>query len=97
MSQLDLSKPARPDWWQFAEDCARRYHLYCEELQQARRETLKEDTPVDSAGTEELLVSTPPEQPHSLLHHLSKHPDARHLPPDLLGSAGAGRCRPIGL
>lgn len=83
MSQLDRSDPARPDWWQFAEDCARRYHLYCEELQQTRRKTLKEDAPDDSAGAEEPLVPPAPDQPHSLLHHLSKHPDARHLPPDL--------------
>ncbi|MBY6057100.1 hypothetical protein [Leisingera daeponensis] len=83
MSQLDLSKPPRPDWWQFAEDCARRYHLYYHELQLARRKTLKEDAPDDIAGAEEPLVSTPPEQPHSLLHHLSEHPDARHLPQDL--------------
>ena len=71
--------PARPDWWQFAEDCARRYHLYYEELQQTRRKTLKEDAPDDGADTEEPLVSTPPEQPSSLLHHLSKHPDARRF------------------
>ncbi|UWQ49903.1 AAA family ATPase [Leisingera caerulea] len=83
MSQLDRSDPARPDWWQFAEDCARRYHLYCEELQQTRRKTLKEDAPDDSSGAEEPLVPPAPDQPHSLLHHLSKHPDARHLPPDL--------------
>ena len=83
MSQLDLSNPARPDWWQFAEDCARRYHLYHRELQQTRRKTLKEDAPDDSAGAEEPLVPPAPDQPHSLLHHLSKHPDARHLPPDL--------------
>ncbi|MCB4458577.1 AAA family ATPase [Leisingera sp. McT4-56] len=83
MSQLDLSNPARPDWWQFAEDCARRYHLYHRELQQTRRKTLKEDAPDGSAGTEEPLVSTPPEQPHSLLQHLSENSDVQHLPPEL--------------
>ncbi|MFY0309338.1 AAA family ATPase [Leisingera sp. D0M16] len=83
MSQLDLSKPPRPDWWQFAEDCARRYHLYYRELQLARRKTLKEDAPDDSAGAEEPLVPPAPDHPHSLLQHLSEHPDARHLPPDL--------------
>ncbi|MCF6433806.1 AAA family ATPase, partial [Leisingera sp. MMG026] len=97
--------PARADWWQFAEDCARRYHLYCEELQRTRRKTLKEDAPDDSAGTEEPLVSAPPEQPHSLLQHLTEHPNARHLPPELwdaLEQEGAdpyacdntGRCLP---
>ncbi|MCA0858784.1 AAA family ATPase [Phaeobacter italicus] len=83
MSQLDLSKPQRPDWWQFAEDCVRRYHLYHRELQQTRRKTLKEDAPDGSAGAEEPLVPPAPDHPHSLLHYLSKHPDARHLPPDL--------------
>ncbi|OBY27108.1 AAA family ATPase [Leisingera sp. JC1] len=83
MSQLDLSKLPRPDWWQFAEDCARRYHLYYRELQLARRKTLKEDAPDDSAGAEEPLVPPAPDHPHSLLQHLSEHPDARHLPPDL--------------
>ncbi len=83
MSQLDLSKSARPDWWQFAEDCARRYHLYYHELQLARRKTLKEDAPDDSAGAEEPLVPPASDHPHSLLQHLSEHPDARHLPPDL--------------
>ena len=83
MSQLDLSNPARPDWWQFAEDCARRYHLYHRELQQTRRKTLKEDAPDDSAGTGEPLVPPAPDHPHSLLQHLSEHPDARHLPPEL--------------
>ncbi|CUI02167.1 AAA family ATPase [Leisingera aquaemixtae] len=82
MNQSNHS-PARPDWWKFAEDCARRYHLYYEELQQTRRKTLKEDAPADGADTEEPLVSTPPEQPHSLLQHLSEHPNARHLPPEL--------------
>lgn len=82
MNQSNHS-PARPDWWKFAEDCARRYHLYHSELQQTRRKTLKEDAPADGADTEEPLVSTPPEQPHSLLQHLSEHPDARHLPPEL--------------
>ncbi|WP_374015523.1 AAA family ATPase [Phaeobacter sp. A36a-5a] len=75
--------PARPDWWQFAEDCARRYHLHCEELQQARRKTLKEDAPDDSAGAEEPLVPPAPDHPLSLLQHLSEQPDARHLPPEL--------------
>ncbi len=75
--------PARPDWWQFAEDCARRYHLHCEELQQARRKTLKEDAPDDSAGAEEALVPPAPDHPLSLLQHLSEQPDARHLPPEL--------------
>ena len=83
MSQLDLSKSARPDWWQFAEGCARRYHLYYHELQQARRKTLKEDAPDDSAGAEEPLVPPAPDHPHSLLQHLSEQPDARHLPPEL--------------
>ena len=64
--------PARPDWWQFAEDCTRRYHLYHRELQQTRRKTLKEDAPDGSAGAEEPLVPPAPDQPHSLLHHLSK-------------------------
>ncbi|MBY6069633.1 AAA family ATPase [Leisingera aquaemixtae] len=82
MNQSNHS-PARPDWWKFAEDCARRYHLYYEELQQTRRKTLKEDAPDDSAGTGEPLVPPAPDRPHSLLHHLSKHPDARHLPPEL--------------
>ncbi|UWQ32188.1 AAA family ATPase [Leisingera sp. M527] len=82
MNQSNHS-PARPDWWKFAEDCARRYHLYYEELQQTRRKTLKEDAPADGADTEEPLVSTPQEQPHSLLQHLSEHPNARHLPPEL--------------
>ncbi|MBY6069630.1 AAA family ATPase [Leisingera aquaemixtae] len=82
MNQSNHS-PARPDWWQFAEDCARRYHLYCEELQQTRRKTLKEDAPDGSAGTGEPLVSTPPEQPHSLLQHLSENSDVQHLPPEL--------------
>jgi len=83
MSELDLCNPVRPDWWQFAEDCARRYHLYYHELQLARRKTLKEDAPDDSAGAEEPLVPPAPDHPHSLLHHLSKHPNARNLPPDL--------------
>lgn len=82
MNQSNHS-PARPDWWQFAEDCARRYHLFYRELQQTRRKTLKEDAPDDSAGAEEPPVPPAPDHPHSLLQHLSKHPDARHLPPDL--------------
>ncbi|WP_051357801.1 AAA family ATPase [Leisingera caerulea] len=82
MNQFNHS-PARPDWWQFAEDCARRYHLYHRELQQTRRKTLKEDAPDDSAGAEEPLVPPAPDHPHSLLQHLSEQPDARHLPPEL--------------
>ncbi|MBQ4823856.1 AAA family ATPase [Leisingera sp. HS039] len=82
MNQSNHS-PARPDWWQFAEDCARRYHLYYHELQLARRKTLKEDAPDDSAGAEEPLVPPAPEQPHSLLQHLSENSDVQHLPPEL--------------
>ena len=82
MNQSNHS-PKRPAWWPFAEDCARRYHLYYHEQQQARRKTLKEDAPDDSAGAEAPLVPPASDHRHSLLQHLSEHPDARHLPPDL--------------